>query len=230
VIRILCLLLSLFCRSVSAHDHWLERETGTYTLFQGHRHSAHAGAETLAYPPENVKTALCLETTGNIRTLAPGKTYPVSFTANCSALLVSIASGYWTKTVSETVNKPKTGLAGVTKSWFSEESVKRIDGWSNTLASPLGSGLEISPLTDPFRVAIDEKLTVVVSENRKPKAGVAVAYQGDTRGVTDVDGRIAIRIRHSGLQLITASSETPLEDGKADTLIRATALQFELTK
>jgi nickel transport protein len=94
----------------------------------------------------------------------------------------------------------------------------------------MGTGLEITPTVDPFKVAIDDKLTVLVTENRKPKSGVPVAYQGETRGATGEDGRIAIRIRTGGMQLVSASIEVPLSDGKADTVIRATALQFELPK
>ena len=47
---------------------------------------------------------------------------------------------------------------------------------------------------------------------------------------TGNDGKIAIRIRHGAMQLISASVETPLADGKADTVIRASTLQFELPK
>jgi nickel transport protein len=59
---------------------------------------------------------------------------------------------------------------------------------------------------------------------------VPVAYGGDTRGVTGADGRIAIRLRQGGVQLIAASVETPLNDGKADVAIRGAILQFELPK
>lgn len=228
-ISVSLLLLSLPL-TATAHDLWLDKEGGGYTLFQGHRHSAHAGAEVVPYEPTAVKSVTCLEQGGASKAVAPGKAHPVKFSTDCAAVLVSFSTGYWTKTAWETKNAPKTGISGVMKSWLSEDSVKRIDRWTPASAQPLGSGLEITPVSDPLKVAIDDKLVVLVTENKKPKAGVPVAYQGDTRGATGDDGKIAIRIRHGGVQLISASIEVPLNDGKADTAIRATALQFELPK
>lgn len=223
-------LILSFPIAVSAHDLWLDKEAGSYTLFQGHRHSAHAGAEVVPYEPSAVKAATCVEKSGSTKSIVPSKTHPVKLGGECTAILVSFSTGYWTKTAWETKNVPKTGIPSVMKSWLSEDSVKRIDTWTTATGQPIGSGLEITPVTDPTKVAIDDKLVVLVTENKKPKAGVPVAYQGDTRGATGDDGKIAIRIRHGGVQLISASIEVPLNDGKADTAIRATALQFELPK
>jgi nickel transport protein len=158
------------------------------------------------------------------------KTHPVKLTGDCVAVLVSFSTGYWTKTAWETKNAPKTGISGVMGSWLSEDSVKRIDRWTPASTQSIGNGLEITPVSDPFKVAVGDKLVVLVTENKKPQAGVPVAYQGDVRGATANDGKIAIRIRHGGVQLISASIEVPLNDGKADAVIRATALQFELPK
>ena len=230
MIRRSSFLLAVLALPAVAHDLWLEKEAAGYTLYQGHRHSAHAGAEVLPYDPLAVKSATCLDAGGGTRPLVSGTSYPVRLTGDCAALLLAFSTGYWTKTAWETKNLPKAGSAGVVKSWLSEDAVKRIDRWTPAVAQPLGAGLEITPATDPFRLVIDDKLTVLVTDNKKPKSGVPVAYQGDTRGATGEDGRIAIRIRRGGMQLISASVETPLADGKADTVIRATALQFELPK
>jgi nickel transport protein len=224
------LLLLALALPAAAHDLWLAKDAGAYVLYQGHRHSVHAGAEVVPYDPGAVRNAACLDPGGAIKPLAAGKTHPVRLTGDCSAVLLSFSTGYWTKTAWETRNAPRTGIAGVMKSWLSEDSVKRIDRWTSAVLQPLDAGLEITPTADPFKLALDDKLTVLVTENRKPKSGIPVAYQGETRGATGEDGRIAIRIRQGGMQLISASIETPLADGKADTLIRATALQFELPK
>ncbi len=230
MIRRPAFLLAALALPAAAHELWLEQEPSGYVLYQGHRHSAHPGAEVVAYPADAVKSAACVDGRGDTRSLVPGKAYPVKLTGECAALLVSFSSGYWTKTAWETRNAPKAGIAGVIKSWLSEDTVKRIDRWTPAVAEPVGGGLEITPASDPFKAAIDDKLVVLVTENRKPKSGVAVAYEGDTRGTTGNDGKIAIRIRHGAMQLISASVETPLADGKADTVIRASTLQFELPK
>jgi nickel transport protein len=57
---------------------------------------------------------------------------------------------------------------------------------------------------------------------------VTVAYHGDPRGVTGDDGRVNLRIRHKGLQLISASLEEPLQSNKADKRVRSTILMFEI--
>lgn len=225
-IRILFpLLLAL---PAAAHDLWLEKEGGGHVLQQGHRSGAHAGAERVPYAPDFVKQALCADERGRTKPLAVTPAYPLRLAGDCAALFVAASSGYWTKTAWETKNAPKTGIAGVMKSWRSEDSVKRVNRWSAALANPLTPGLEIAPLEDPFRLGVDDKLRVRVTLEGRPRAGVPVAYDGATRGATNEDGTVVLKIRHGGLQMIAASIETPLTDGQADTLIRATTLNFEL--
>lgn len=227
--RCLAVLLPLLAAlPAAAHDLWLEKQGAGLILLQGHKHSAHAGAETLPYEPGFVKTALCIDAAGTARALPPTGTAPWQATADCALLRIDVSSGYWTKTPWETKNVARTGLAGALKSWLSAESVKRIDRWTPAAAHPVGDGLEIVPLANPLLLRPDDKLTVRVTEHRQPKAGVPVAYGGDVRGATGDDGRIAIRIRHGGVQLLTASVETPLGDGKADLHIQSATLQFDL--
>ena len=221
-------LLLLLPLSANAHDLWIEKEANAYVLYQGHRHSAHAGAEIVPYETVAVKSALCSDGAGKARTLTPGKAYPVRFQGDCAVLLAAFSSGYWTKTPWETKNVPKTGISGVIKSWYSEESVKYIERWLDV--NPPGSGLEITPITNPLLLAAGDKLTVLVTDGGKPVAGVPVAYAGDTRGATGQDGKVSIRLRQPGMQLIEASMETPLTDGKADTAIRTASLQFGIAK
>jgi nickel transport protein len=225
--RIACLLLAP-ALPAAAHDLWLEKEGGGHVLLQGHRSGAHAGAERVSYAPDFVQQALCADTQGRTKPLVVAAGYPAKIQGDCAALLVAASSGYWTKTAWETRNAPKTSISGVLKSWRSEDSVKRIDRWSAALAQPLGRGLEISPVDDPFRLGVGDKLRLRVTLEGRPRADVPVAYDGATRGATGEDGTVVLKIRHGGLQMIAASLETPLEDGKADTLIRATTLNFEL--
>lgn len=213
-----------------AHDLWLEKSGKHFTLYQGHRHSVHAGADTLDYGKTFVTTATCLDARGGKRPLAVAGTAPWTASGDCAALLLEMSSGYWSKTPWETRNVPKTEVTGTIKSWLSKDSLKRIEQWAAPFAQPLGDGLEIVPTTDPLALKPDDKLVVRVLLAGKPVTGAPVAYHGDTRGETDPDGRIAIRLRHGGVQLISTSVEIPLKDGKTDVEIRATTLQFELPK
>ena len=217
-----------------AHDLWLERESGGITLHQGHKYSSHGGSETIPYDANFVKEVLCLEANGRTKPLALTKGAPWrTATADCAAILVAASSGYWTKTPWETKNVPKTGVAGAIRSWLSEESVKRVDRWAPGTDRPLSTGLEIPPTADPLTLKPGDKLVVLVTDNGRPRADVPVAYGGETRGATGADGRIAIRLRQDGMQMIAASVETPLADAnntKADVTIRSAALQFEIAK
>lgn len=223
-------LLMFLALSARAHDLWLEKSGKHLTLYQGHRHSAHKGADTLDYGKTFVTTATCLDARGAKRPLAVAGTAPWTASGDCAVLLLDMSSGYWSKTPWETHNAPKTEVTGAIKSWLSKESLKRIEQWGVSFAQPLGDGLEIVPTSDPFALKPDDKLVVRVLLAGKPVANAPVAYHGDTRGATDPDGRIAIRLRHGGVQLISTSVELPLKDGKADVESIAATLQFELPK
>lgn len=213
-----------------AHDLWLEKSGKQFTLYQGHRHSTHAGTETMAYGRQFVAAATCFDVRGGQRPLAAAGSAPWTASGECAALQLEMSSGYWSKTPWETRNVPKSEVEGAIRSWLSKESLKRIEQWAAPFSQPLGAGLEIVPTSDPFALKPDDKLVVRVLRDGKPVVGAPVAYHGDTRGETDPDGRIAIRLRHGGVQLISTSVELPLRDGKADVESIAATLQFELPK
>jgi nickel transport protein len=220
--------LSLLASVSMAHEYWFEREGDQLALYQGHLYSSHAGEDRVAYDPAIVKEAKCLERSGALHALALLPNYPARFLSSCAALWVQTSSGYWSQSLTGTVNKPKTEVRGALRSWMSEESIKRLDIWLPALAAPLGAGLELVPSENPLALRAGDKARLLATWHGKPKAGVAVAYDGETRGVTDSDGRINIRIRHGGAQVISASFDEPLADLKADKIVRATVLQFQL--
>lgn len=225
--QLACLLALVACPAL-AHDLWVDREASAYVLYQGHRHSAHSGPEVVPYEVSSVKEALCVADNGGTKALPLGKTHPVRVTGDCATLLISFSTGYWSKTAWETRNQPKTGISGVMKSWYSEESLKLLERWRGASAAVVGQGLEISPVTNPLLAKEGDKLTFLVTDGGKPVAGVPVAYAGETRGATGSDGKVGIRLRQTGRQLISASLESPLADGKADSSIRTATLQFEM--
>lgn len=226
--RLAPLLFALFTGSVQAHELWLERQGERWTLKQGHQHGGHAGEKSVPYAAGFVRVARCLDAGGATRPLAIASPSPWTASGACAALHVEVSSGYWSKTPWETKNAPKNETPGALKSWLSRDTLLFID--NRTAIRPHGEGLEILPEGDPFALKPGDKLVVRVTQDGKPLAGAPVAYRGHARGATDSAGRIAIRLRTAGTQLISASTELPLADGKADVEIRAATLQFELPK
>lgn len=212
-----------------AHDLWVERQGNLQTLQYGHERSGHEGAKKLEYKPELLKDAACYGDDGREIRAEIGRGYPITLKGSCAASWFLTSSGYWSKTPYGTKNLPKNEAGTVIDSWRSVESVKRMDAWSSALARPLTQELEIVPLANPLGLKAGDKLRLMATLGGKPAAGVTVAYFGHPRGVSGADGQVNIRLQLPGFQLIQASLETPLNDGKADRLIQSTALQFEIT-
>lgn len=219
----------LVCSSATqAHDLWIERAGPVHTLAYGHERSGHEGAKALEYKPEMVKQATCFAVDGREIDAERGHTYPVALRGDCAASGFHVSSGYWSKTPYGTKNLPKAEAGAVLDSWLSVENVKRIDRWGSGLGRPLSRHLELVPEGNPLKLKAGDKLRLTTWFQGKPAAGVTVAYFGKPRGESDAQGRINIRLQNPGFQLIQASLELPLNDGKADRIVHTGSLQFEL--
>jgi nickel transport protein len=212
-----------------AHDYWFERDDGHFLLHRGHKFSRHGGEEIVPYDPRIVTASRCLQADG--QTVEPpvdAESYPLRFAGPCVALLVTADSGFWSQTLTGTKNQPQNELFGVLRSWQANESVKQVEQWHERLLQPLAAELELVFTEDPFSRSPGEKLRLVATLDGKAVGGVTVAYDGDPRGITGNDGRINLRIRHTGLQVISASLEQPFDGEQADQRVRSTILMFDI--
>jgi nickel transport protein len=214
--------------SAHAHDYWFERDAKGYALFQGHVFSSHEGEARVPYDPSIVLGVQCLRPEGDVVAPALARAYPVRIEQRCAAVLARTNSGYWTQTLNETLNRPKSQVPGAIRGWLAQETIKRVDAWSAAASRPISDGLELTPLDDPFALKPGDKLRVLVTWRGKPRRGVAVAYDGDTRGATASDGLVNIRIRHPGTQILSASFEENVRETNADKIVHGSILQFEL--
>jgi nickel transport protein len=226
--RVLVLILPLLALPARAHDLWIERDGPLHTLSWGHEHATHAGAKVLDYKPENVREAICFNGAGREVDAQRGHGHPATLKGDCAASWFFISSGYWSKTPYGTKNLPKQEAGAVIESWLSVEGVKRIDQWSADLERALTRHLELAPLENPLKLKTGEKLHLRVWFQGKPAAGIHVAYFGQPRGVSDSEGKVNIRLRNPGFQLIQASMQLPLDDARADKVVHGSSLQFEL--
>lgn len=215
-----------------AHDLWVERQANRLVLQYGHERSGHGGVGLLAYSPAQVQRTACFDAQGRELAAVTSETYPVAMqprTGDCAAGWFLLSSGYWSKTPYGTKNLPRSEVTGaVLSSWLSVESVKRLDAWGPGLGRPLTRELELVPQQNPLLLRPGDKLGLAVYRDGQPAPGVTVAYFGHPRGVTGADGRVNLRLKDAGYQLLQASLELPLANGKADRAVHATALVFEL--
>jgi nickel transport protein len=226
---LLLITLCLSSPSLFAHDYWLQPTGEDYHLHRGHRYSEHQGAKEVPFDPAIITATRCLSASdGSLHSSRVSGSYPPLIKGPCQALLISLDSGYWSQTLTGTRNQPKNELFAVLRSWQALETVKRIESWSPRLTRPLGDGFEIVFQENPFTLSVGDKLRLTTLLDGQPVAGAAVAYHGDARGVSDAEGHINIRIRHTGLQIVSASLERALNTDRADKQIRSSVLMLNL--
>lgn len=221
--------VALLAQVAYAHDYWFESSGEDYLLHRGHRFSQHQGEKEVPFDPEIVTGAYCLrqgDADPAPATVSAG--YPLRVEGPCIAVMVTADSGYWSQTLTGTTNQGKDEMFGVLRSWQALESVKRVETWTERLRDPFSTDFELVFTEDPFALAVGDKLRLTAVLRGEPAQDVTVAYHGDPRGVTGDDGRVNLRIRHNGLQLITASMEEPLDSEKADKRVRSTILMFDI--
>lgn len=211
-----------------SHDLWLERNDGGLVLCYGHMGDGHEGVARIEYPPEHVLSVICLDSAGDSLEHDVNRSYPVRICCGCAVTCVMTSSGYWTKTPFGTKNIPKNEAKSPLRSWLSYEGVKRIDAWNEELSRPAIEGLELTPIRNPLLLDKGDKVRLLATFNGEPAKDVPVAYGGKTRGQSDQNGRINIRLKHGGMQLITASMTMPGDGIKADEIVHTTTLVFEI--
>ncbi|RUM45895.1 MAG: DUF4198 domain-containing protein [Hydrogenimonas sp.] len=218
------LLLCLVPLIASAHDLWIKKVPQGYQLNYGHLHitQTHGGQKIMPYDPETIQSIICHKD-GKVESIENPKHYPLVVTQKCDELFITMDHGYFTKTPYGTKHLPKNAVKMPLKSWYSIESVKRVE--KNSKES-IGHGLEIVLLNNPTEVG--DKARLLVLFDGKPIQGVVVAYGDKPRGQSGADGRVNIRIKQPGLQNIKATLRQPCSDEKCDEMVYTTTLNIEV--
>ena len=220
--------LSISAGSTSAHEMWLAKHDQGLVLCYGHTGATHDDTATIRYDPAEVLRVECYDINGNGGEISIERAYPLVIPDSCAVTYVLVSSGYWTKTPFGTKRLPKDKAKSPLESWLSFESVKRIDAWSSDLAEPVTSDVELSPIENPLDLSEGKKVRLRVTLDGKPKPGLPVAYDGKVRGLSDEEGRVNIKLRHGGLQMIQVSLTESGDGVKTDEIIRTATLIFEI--
>ncbi|MCS7307127.1 MAG: DUF4198 domain-containing protein [Aquificaceae bacterium] len=211
-----------------AHDLWIERSGEYYILHYGHIYPQKGEEEKISYKPENVLKFECLDNEGKAVRAVVEKDYQVRLKGSCGMVQAEFSSGYWTKTVYGLKNLPKDKVSGAVEGWLSVETVRRVDVWSKALEKPLSDSLELVLLENPAGIKSGSKFTVQAYYKNKPLKDVAVSHNGKVVGNTDENGRINLRLRSPGLQLLSLSIKEKGDGIKADYVVRTFHLVFEV--
>ncbi len=226
--RKVVILSLLLCSGLFAHDLWFVKDTtGMLVLKYGHVTHAHPGKKNIVYDIRYIKEVRGFDSQGKEVKLYKSSGYPLEIKNPPCAVVAVFSTGYWTKTVEGEKNLPKDSVKMPIHSWLSYEYVKYINKWNANFERPLTNHLEITPLFNIYKVKKGDKVTFLVTMGKQPVKGAVVAYNGKPRGMTDRDGKINIRIREKGLQLIQATYKEKGDGKKCDEIIHTAALNWE---
>jgi nickel transport protein len=218
----------LACGQAHAHDLWLEKTENGFVLAYGHADGdSHGGPLPAVYPADQIRSTSCFDDRGIRLSAEPAATSPIPADDRCAACCVLVSSGYWTKTREGTKNLAKNEVEGPLRSWLSYESVKHIVRWGDALAAPLTEDLEIVPLHDPTVLGPGDKLRLLVTLGGEPVEGAIVLIGGKPRGQTDDQGRVNVKVREEGAQMIQASYREAIESEETDEIVRTATLTFQ---
>jgi nickel transport protein len=223
------LLIPLVLSSIAvSHDLWIEKDGNFYVLYYGHLHPKQGDEKLIKYKPEEVLKFECFDVNGKAITSKIERSYPAKLQGSCGVVFALFSSGYWTKSVHGLKNLPKNQVQDAIEGWLSYESIKRINQWSEAYTKPLEEDIDIVPLENPLKTKVGEKITLAVYYRGKPLKNAVVAYDEHPIGTTDEEGKINIRIKHSGLQMISTSIREKADGVRADYVIKTTNLSFEV--
>jgi nickel transport protein len=216
------LTLILLPAAAFAHELRLERMGGDLVLLYGH------DAADPGYALADVDTLLRWDLAGRSLPAAAGDSLPLRLAGGGAASYARICTGYWTRTLYGMRNQPKDAVEHPLGSRLVYQAVKRLDAWSEALAGPLTANLELVPLDDPFALSTGDTLRLAVMRGGRPVADALLSYRGKRRGISGLDGRLAVRLEAAGPVLLQVRLLTPLDSVKADEQEDVSGLMFDL--
>jgi hypothetical protein len=211
----------------SAHDLWLERDGAGFVLRAGHR-----GAEQGPVDPAAVRSARCATAGQPARALdvPPPQAGAIRVAAGCDAVSVLVDHGFFVLTPDGERHARRSETPDAVKSWRSRQFAKWVDVRSRAAATPLGDALEIVPVTDLAAAHLGGKVTVRILLDGRPVPRAVVSMGHEPVAETASSGEARVKVRHAGLETISATLRRPLGTPDADTDVLEASLSFEVPR
>jgi uncharacterized GH25 family protein len=212
----------------AAHDLWVERTPDGFLARYGHR-----GGEVLGIDRAKVKAIRCLDAGGTQKDVVQAARFApkeVRVEASCAAISVFQDGGYWSLTPDGEVNRPRTEVREVVRSWASRQYAKWVDARSPRAGAVLGDELELVPVSDLARTHAGDKVTLRVLSAGQPVKDAVVAIDHRPIGDTDSKGEIRLRVRTPGVESISTSLRRPRATPEADAEVLEASLTFEVAR
>lgn len=211
-----------------AHDLWMDRSADGFVLRAGHR-----GGEVVPLDPAKVKAFRCARAGEPPRALAAmprAEGGEVRVAGRCDAASALVDHGFFVLTPDGEKNLRRGEAPDAVRSWRSRQFAKWVDARSSAAAAPLGDALEIVPVTDLARARVGEKVTVRVLVEGAPAQGAVVSIGHEPLAETGRTGEARVKVRHGGLESITATLRRPLGSPDAETDLLEASLSFEVAR
>ena len=210
-----------------AHDLWLERSGGGFALRAGHPGGAAEGVDA-----SSVKEIRCVRAGEPVHVLAPraGEGGTVRADGRCDAASASVDHGFFVVTPDGEKHVRKSEAPDAVRSWRSRQFAKWLDARAPVPAPALGDALEILPVTDLGKARVGEKITLRVLLDGRPAPGAIVSVGHERLAETSSAGEARVKVRHAGLESISATLRRPLGTPDADTEVLEASLSFEVPR
>jgi nickel transport protein len=224
----LCLASLAWGGSASAHDFWIERQSGAFILRYGHH-----GGEVLALDASKIKTLICrkgAETPRNVLASATFAPKQLTLSGSCALVSAFYDGGFWSLTPDGQKNLPRNQVPDAVRSWRSRQFAKWVDVHSPLAGQPLGDGFEIVPVSDLAKVKTGDKATFRILLGGKPQAGVTLAIDHKPLGETDDQGEVRVKVRAVAVESVSASFRRVVKAPEADSEVFEASLTFEVAR
>lgn len=230
-----CLLAIVLTLSLSAqafaHDFFIEKKDGAYYVISGHENKWEA------YDPSRIKEVKVFNEKGKkvaAKVIRKKEIVSVATGKKVAAVTVFMDNKFWVKSTE--------GWKNITKREAQKQSLqiletgesykygKYIETWSKRFAKPLGTKMEVVPLSNPLALKTGENLEVQVLLDGQPLPNASINIKGLHKEITKTDknGIASIPIGKAGQNVISVSSQVPYTNNPdADQLYLKATLAFE---